>query len=318
MNRRHNGGVPNDQIPSRRLPLRSIWLTATALVLAPVAAAAGATGCPESPYRSAKPLVIAHASGTYFGPPNTIEMQRAAVAAGADVVDADVRVTKDGALVASHDDNLAATTNGTGSIAAHTLADLERLDAAYTWRAPNGEFTLRGHNVRIPTIEAFLQAFPHRQVSLEFKVTGGERTMCDLIRRLHRTRDVYISAATDLAIDRFKPICPEVTTTVTDALVPVLQAARASGSSWCSPAPIGQPPYSIGTRKLIDAASVRWDHDHGMAVYTWTIDDPTTLAEVAAAGVDGVYTSRADIARKVFDQLKRRQSGRGLTPGRTS
>lgn len=129
--------------------------------------------------------------------------------------------------------------------------------------------------------------------------------MCDLIRRLHRTGDVYISAATDLAIDSFKPICPEVTTTVTDALVPVMQAARASGSSWCSPAPIGQPPYSTGTRKLINTASVRWDHDHGMAVYTWTIDDPKTLAEVAAAGVDGVYTGRADIARKVFDQLKR-------------
>lgn len=89
--------------------------------------------CPTSRFRSPKPLVIAHASGAYFGPPNTVAMMRAAVQAGADMVDADVRVTADGALVAAHDDDLRAMTGTTGSLRAKTLAALQTLDAAHTW-----------------------------------------------------------------------------------------------------------------------------------------------------------------------------------------
>ena len=284
-------------------------------VIAGPAGASSTPACPLSLYRSAKPLVIAHASGTYFGPPNTIEMARAAVKAGADVVDADVRVTKDGVLVMSHEDNLAAMTNGTGSLVGHTLAEIQALDGGYRWAGPKGNFPLRGRGVKIPTVEAFLNAFPHRRVSLEFKVTGGERQMCNLVRRLRRASDVYIGSAGDAAVDRFKPICPEVTTTVTDAMVPLMQAARQSGAAYCSAAPIGQPPYRIGNRKLIDPASVKWDHEHGMAVYTWTIEDPETLAEVARAGVDGVYTGRSDIARKVFDKESRRAKVRSAKVG---
>ena len=61
---------------------------------------------------------------------NTVTTMRTAVRASADVVDADVRVTRDDVLVASHDDDLASTTNGTGSLSLRTLVDLRTLDAA--------------------------------------------------------------------------------------------------------------------------------------------------------------------------------------------
>ena len=258
--------------------------------------------CPVSRFRSAKPLVIAHASSTHFGPANTLAMMRAAVAAGADVIDVDVRVTGDGVLVASHDDDLRATTDTPGTIHTKTIAQLRTLDAARTWPGANHDYPLRGHGVTIPTVREILDAFPHRRVSLEFKTTGGEHTLCTLLRRLHRTADVYVGSAGDAAVDTFKPICPEVAITVTDALVVTMNNARANGSRWCSPSPLGQPPYMIGTRRLVTPASVRWDHEHGMAVYTWTLDDPQRLAAADDAGVDGVYTGRADIARAIFDR----------------
>ena len=71
----------------------------------------------------------------------------------------------------------------------------------------------------------------------EFKTTGGEHTLCTLLRRLHRTADVYVGSAGDAAVDTFKPICPEVAITVTDALVVTMNNARANGSRWCSPSP---------------------------------------------------------------------------------
>jgi glycerophosphoryl diester phosphodiesterase len=263
-----------------------------------------AASCPPSRFRNTPPLVIAHASSAYFGPPNTVEMLRAAVRAGADVVDADVRLSADGVLVAAHDDDLGGASNGEGSLRAHTFLELRQLDFGWRWKDPQGKFSRRGKGVRIPTIEEVLKAFPNRRVSLEFKVTGGEVTLCNLVRRLGRTKDVYISSAGDAAIDTFKPICPEVTTTVTDAMVPLLRAAQASGEAWCAPVPIGQPPFSRGNSTFISKKSVDWNHAHGLAVYTWTVDAEEDLRVALAAGVDGVYTGRADLARKVFGKRK--------------
>ncbi len=260
-----------------------------------------AAGCPPSPFRTAKPLVIAHASSTYFGPANTITMMRAAVKAGADVVDVDVRVSADGVLVASHDDDLRAQTGKPGSLRKMTLTQLRKLDIGSSWPGPHGDHPLRGKGITISTVEEILNAFPTRRVSLEFKTIGGERSMCTLLRRLHRTSDVYIGSAGDTPVDRFKPMCPEVVTTVTDAMVIEMQRAHTTGGAWCSSSPIGQPPFTVGKRAVVTRESVDWDHRHGMAVYTWTLDDPKQLAMAAEAGVDGVYTGRADVARAVFD-----------------
>lgn len=263
------------------------------------AAMATTAPCPASPYRSDRPMIIAHASGTYFGPPNTIEMMRAAVAAGADVVDADVRTTIDGVLVASHDDAIRVDATHTVSIARSTYAQVRRVDLGNTWTGPKHDRPLAGRGVRVPTIDAILRAFPGRRVGLEFKTTGGEETMCTLLRVLHRTADAFVSSAGDAAVDRFKPLCPEVTTTVTDAMVVEFQQVQAEKRVWCAPVTLGQPPLAVGTFRLT-RADVLWDHAHGLADFTWTADDVASLKAAVALGVDGVYTARPDLARAIF------------------
>ena len=282
----------------------------SALAAAEVSPVGAATPCPVSPYRSAVPVVIAHASSSHFGPPNTISMMRAAVRAGADVIDVDLRVTHDGELVASHDDDVFGLTGVHLSIAGNSLAALRRLDAGWSWPGPKRTHPLRGRGVRIPTAAEILTAFPGRRISFEFKTTGGERSLCRLLRATKRTDDAYVGSAGDAAVDRFKPLCPEVTTTVTDAMVVEFRAAQANGSSWCAPVPIGQPPFYRDNEGVLSADSVRWSHDHGLAIYTWTIDDPADLATVARLGVDGVYTGRPDLARAAFGPTRPVSRGR--------
>lgn len=259
-----------------------------------------APACPPSPYRSPKPLIIAHASGNYFGPPNTLEMMRAAKAAGAQVLDADVRVTKDAVLVASHDDVIILADKSTRSIASSTLAELQAINVGATWPGPKKDFPLRSSNVHIPTIESVLRSFPKNRIGLEFKTTGGERQLCRLLRTLQRTKDVFVSSAGDAPVDRFIPICPEVATTVTDAMVLQFRDARLSGKLWCAPVPIGQPPLRAGADFRLDRQGVRWEQEHGLAVYTWTADDRASLQLAKDLGVDGVYTARPDLARAIF------------------
>ena len=282
-------------------------LTAAAVVLALTgttvadAARAALAPCPTSRYRSARTLIIAHASGDWFGPPNTIEMLRASKAAGADVLDTDVRVTKDGQLVASHDD-VVKVGRVQRSISRSTLAELRTLDLGDEWAGPRKNFPLRGKAVRVPTVPEVLAAFPKDLISMEFKATGGERALCSLLRSTKRTGDVYIGSAGDAAVDVFAPLCPEVTTTVTDAMVPTMRAARQSGAAWCSPSPIGQPPLSRGSTFRLTKESVDWNHAHGLAVFTWTADTEASLRFVATLGVDGVYTARADLAKRILNR----------------
>ena len=76
-----------------------------------------------------RPLVIAHRGASGTSPENTLAAFRRAAELGADMIELDVQVTRDGAVVVIHDYTLERTTTGTGPVSAHTLADIRRCDA---------------------------------------------------------------------------------------------------------------------------------------------------------------------------------------------
>jgi glycerophosphoryl diester phosphodiesterase len=119
-------------------PLRSLWLLAWVLV-----PAAGASGSPI--------LAAAHRGYSAAFPENTLAALEAALDAGAGLVEIDLQRSADGAVVIFHDDTLDRTTDGSGPVAGHTLAELQALDAG-SWFGPQfaGE--------PIPTLDQALAA----------------------------------------------------------------------------------------------------------------------------------------------------------------
>ncbi len=260
--------------------------------------AAPLADCPASPFRSTPPLVIAHAGGEGLGPANTIVAMQRALGAGADVLDVDLRMTSDGVIVALHDRGLSATTDGNGFVDEHSWADLRRLDAAARWTGDPIEET-----VTIPTLSEILETFPDVLVSLEIKQTTPSMAdeLCELLIATDSIARVYLSSNEDSAVYEARDACPGtlvITTTYAD--LDERRAAQERGEPWCAKSPIGQPPYRNGR---FDADGVADAHAHGQAIFTWTVDDPDILRELAEAGVDGVYTRRPDIARAVFDDV---------------
>ena len=254
--------------------------------------------CPPSPFRSSPPLVIAHGGGEGLGPSNTILAMQRSMAAGADILDTDLWMTSDGVVVARHDRELSTTTDGNGNIDQHSWEELQLLDTRAGWTGDPIDLP-----VRIPSLEQILVEFPDQLISLEIKQTQPSmaQALCDVLVRTDSVDRVYLSANDDDAVYEAQGQCPDalvITTTYAD--LDEMRAARDGGEPWCSPAPIGQPPYRAGR---FDADNVQWSHDHGSAIFTWTVDDPDVLRELALAGVDGVYTRRPDIARQVFDSL---------------
>src|SRR3712207_55627 len=81
------------------------------------------------------PLNIAHQGGEDEYPSNTLYAFRKALRAGADMLELDVGVTRDGKVVVMHDTTVDGKTDGTGTVASKTVEQIRRLDAAY-WFAP--------------------------------------------------------------------------------------------------------------------------------------------------------------------------------------
>ncbi|HEX9075950.1 MAG TPA: glycerophosphodiester phosphodiesterase family protein, partial [Anaerolineae bacterium] len=98
-----------------------------------------------------KTLIIAHRGASNWAPENTLAAFQRACALGADGIELDVTLTRDGVPVVIHDDTVDRTTNGKGAVAQMTLEEIRSLDAGSWYSA---EF--RGE--KIPTLAGVLQA----------------------------------------------------------------------------------------------------------------------------------------------------------------
>ena len=100
--------------------------------------------------RDGYPLISGHRGGAAYAPENTMAAFKKGKALGADLLELDVQLTRDGHLVIFHDDTLDRTTNGKGLLRERTLAELKELDAG-SWFSP--EFA----GERIPTFEEVVE-----------------------------------------------------------------------------------------------------------------------------------------------------------------
>ena len=109
-------------------------------------------------------LVSGHRGDRVHGDENTLAALRRAIDAGVDMIETDVRMTKDGFLVLMHDETVDRTTDGTGRVRDHTLAELQAMNAAF--HAADGRFE------PVPTLRALLelaQAHPALLLNIELK-----------------------------------------------------------------------------------------------------------------------------------------------------
>lgn len=110
---------------------------------------------------------------------NTAPSIEAAMEADADVVEIDIRLTRDHQFVLFHDDPLECRTNGSGRVSEHTVAELKTLDVGYGYTADDGRsFPLRGKGVGLmPTLAEVLQKYPAQPFLVQIK--DGDRGVAD-------------------------------------------------------------------------------------------------------------------------------------------
>ena len=263
----------------------------------------------SNPFRTGRTLVIPHGGGDGLFPEDTLLAFERTIAMGADVVDVDLRLSKDDVVVAFHDATVARITGTSGSIRAMTFDQLSGLDAGWSFTTAGTDSAAadahpyRGKGVTIPSLESILEVFPTTLLSIDLKDESLDmvQPVCKLLREHRRFNDVFVGSNSDEQILEFRRQCPDVRTSAIMGDVYAARDARAGNDpNFVPAATVDQPPFRSGGRQLVDAASLAWAHQHGIAILTWVVNDVDDMKLLVDLGVDGIYTSYPDRLLKML------------------
>ena len=246
-----------------------------------------------------RPLVIAHRGGAGLWPENTLYGFERAAALGVDVIETDVRATRDGELVIFHDEGVGRTTDGSGTVGSFTLAELKRLDAAYRFSPDGGRtFPLRGSGVTVPTLREVFEALPRMRFNIEPKQTAPSiaAPLCRMIRESGRVERVLVASFSGAALEESRREGPEVATSAATGEVAsffTLQRAGLAASYSPTMQALQVPEYAGGlhvlTRDFVEAAPGR-----NLRVHAWTVNAEGDMRRLIDLGVDGIMTDYPD------------------------
>lgn len=219
---------------------------------------------------------------------NTLPAFALAAEQGADGIELDVHLTRDGHVVVVHDFTVDATTNGSGRVTEMTLDELKALDAG-SWFGD----AFRG--VTIPTLDEVFEAVGDSLlVNVEIKskaveTDGVEQAVADVITRHDMTQRVIVSSFNPLTLNRFRDILPQVP-------IGFLYQAGMSIDTEEVMKQLGlkhearHPHHS-----MIDAAYMPWAITEGYRVNAWTVNDAARAVELRELGVDAIITDAPDV-----------------------
>lgn len=244
------------------------------IVLAGVVLWYGAAWLRRSPAADAL-AVIAHRGGAVGSgaPEGTIGAFEAALEAGADWLEFDVRRTADGVLVVLHDETVDRTTSGTGLITGLTLAEVQALDA--------------GGGARIPTVQAVVDVAMRAGIPILPEIKQGVGTpgvtgqLVDLLRTSGYLERTIIQSSAAETLDELRRLAPE---------------AKACWITGFGRLDISSPPAdaeyicAMGEMVLLNPDMVRQAHEAGRKVFAWWAGLETAITDgiLESYGVDGL------------------------------
>jgi len=244
---------------------------------------------------SPKVLVMAHRGGEKVWPSNTMLAFMNATHMGADVLEMDIQVTKEGVLVVRHDPFVESTTDGRGLIRDLTLQEIKALDAGYTWTADGGKtYPFRGQGVTIPMLEEVMQTFPFTRLNIDIKPDDPAvvEPFVQLLKQYHHVTKVMVGSFHDAQLTRFRQLCSQAATAAGTREVLMLYLLQRGGlhKLFRAKSQAFQVPEWRGRLHIVTPGFIRVAHAHGMEVHVWTVDEVEDMRRLIGWGVDGIIT----------------------------
>ncbi|MDQ0228947.1 glycerophosphodiester phosphodiesterase [Metabacillus malikii] len=244
--------------------------------------------------KTGKLFVIAHRGASGHAPENTMASFQKALDMGADYIELDVQMTRDGKLVVIHDPTVDRTTNGTGEVGSFFLNDLQQLDAG-EW------FSRKYRGQKIPTLEEVLSYFGEKIAFLiEIKNPNLYPTIVDELANVLGDRkhlNLIIQSFDFELLQKFSQLCPHFP-------LGLLVKYRVHGISnvqlrdWATVVTYINPNKALITKKLVKRI-----HHHRMYVFPYTVRNKKSIKGLIEANVDGIITDFPDFFKN--DKEKR-------------
>ena len=239
------------------------------------------------------PQIVAHRGASHDAPENTLAAFRLGFEQGADAIEGDFRMTRDGVIIAMHDVDLRRTTGDPRRVEDVDFEDVQQLDAGSWGRWAGGAFA----GERVPRLEEVLAIIPEARV-LFIEVKGTRTMVPALIETIARSaldRDrVAIISFDARVIAACKRKIPEV-----KALW--IAAFKDAGGIWT---PTAAEAIAHAKRMSADGIDVQANpevvtsefvaevHAAGLECHVWTIDDPEVARKIRSTAVDSITTNR--------------------------
>lgn len=247
---------------------------------------------------------MAHRGGSRVAPENTMTAFRSAIEDwGADVLELDVRLTRDGEVVVIHDPTVDRTTDGTGPVSALSVAELRTLDAGARFVDPAGAASFRGRDVRIPRFEDVLTAFPRTRLNVEAKEPAVSLPLVDIIRRHGAESRVLLAAQYERSRRPIRGYRGPWGASRHHVLLFFLLHRLPGGGPYTPGADALQIPERWSGLRLLTPRLVHEAHRRNLPVHVWTVDVPDDMRRLIAMGVDGIQTDRPDLLADVLTDV---------------
>ena len=257
-----------------------------------------------------RPLVYAHRGGAALRPENTIVSFDYGLSLGADGLEFDVRLSRDGVVVVHHDATLERTTNGRGALSSYTADELSHVDAGH-WFSPADptrkpgvpdSFPYRGQGHGIPRLKQVLSRYPGVPLIIELKVNDpdlAQRTIQD-VRAAGAVERVSLGSFGWRVLRAVRKLEPRIPTGASREEVRL--ALYRSWIRW----PLGkeayqefQVPERSGPTRVVSRNFIAHAHRVGLPVKVWTVNDPADMRRLLDWGVDALISDRPDLAVSV-------------------
>ncbi len=235
--------------------------------------------------------VIAHRGSSLYAPENTLASIDLAITDGADAIEFDVRLTKDGIPILLHDETIKRTTMDTSSIKVKdlTLEEVKLLDAG-SW------FSDEYSAEPIPTLEEALILIDHRtHIFVELKVnsTELEQKVVELIETYEMMDLTTFLSTNRTQLGHIKQINPDYQTLL--LISAYYGSYEILVNFWDTDSYGFERTFIQSHPELIDLI-----HEKEKKAFVWTINNPTHIEELMNIDIDGIITDNPIVAREII------------------
>ncbi|MCE7747741.1 MAG: glycerophosphodiester phosphodiesterase [Candidatus Heimdallarchaeota archaeon] len=257
--------------------------------------------------RNDRPLIMAHRGRSAYTPESSYQSFKEAYDLDVDVLETDIRLTKDGIPVIFHDESLDRTTNGIGPIIDYTFDELQAFDLGYWYQdSISGEYPYRNKEFKILSLVEFLDKFPKIRINLDIKdeLKEAPENILDAIISSNAIDRVLLGSFHHKQIRKFRDICIQWRIPTSASPLEVLaflgHFTLFSHKKFCA----FQVPIKYNFLKIVTPRSIKRAHKWNLAVHPWTINDEQAMMNLLNLGIDGIFTDDPGLLLKVWNSYR--------------